>query len=131
MRKGFIIDLDKYCVTREEAMDIVRNVAYEEGFNIRPIDENHMVLERLERKVQPGPGMVDTLRPGRVAAREMGLDVSQESISYADFCAAGLEMIVACTGCMMTMVLLSPTCYVDELDQTWCVTCLGLDERVL
>lgn len=51
------------------------------------------------------------------------LDPMEPSISGADFDRAGLPMVVACTGCQMTMTLASPTCRVTRDTHTWCASC--------
>ena len=47
-----------------------------------------------------------------------------ESITGAEFEAVGLPMLVACTGCGMTMSL--PSALLDPHDRVWCPACLGV-----
>lgn len=52
-----------------------------------------------------------------------------EVINMQVFIDHHLPMVVACTGCEMTMSLLSPSVRVDDQDRVWCRSCSG--EKVL
>jgi hypothetical protein len=62
-------------------------------------------------------------RTGEDIARERGLDLDRDQIPAADFAAAGLPLIVACTGCTMTMNVLSANVTDDE--SVYCADCAG------
>ena len=58
-------------------------------------------------------------------AKEEGIELGNQ-ISGSVFSQLGLPMIVACTGCGMTMALSS--CFIDEDSQVWCADCYDGDE---
>lgn len=49
-----------------------------------------------------------------------------QSISMAEIAEAGFVMVVACTGCEMTMAILSPSAYLDATGCIWCADCAGM-----
>ncbi|MCK9477825.1 MAG: hypothetical protein M0R46_18070 [Candidatus Muirbacterium halophilum] len=57
-------------------------------------------------------------------AEEKNVELTKE-IPASVFSQLGLPLIVACTGCGMTMCF--PSCYVDENDFLWCGCCAGED----
>lgn len=59
-------------------------------------------------------------------AREAGI-VLEDPIPGQVFFDLGLNIIVRCTGCQMTMAL--PSCYVDDEGHTWCRDCAGIVEE--
>lgn len=63
------------------------------------------------------------MKTGMQVALEMGLEPGKESYSGADFDAIDCPMVVACTGCGMTMTAISPSVRVDAAGYVWCVGC--------
>jgi hypothetical protein len=57
----------------------------------------------------------------------LGLDFLREAVgdkpsyTWDDHAAAGLPMVVACTGCTMTMA--GASARIDRDGQCWCITC--------
>ena len=67
------------------------------------------------------------MKNGMEACIERGLAPGKDSYSLADFNAIGVPMVVACTGCGMTMAVLSQSVRVDEREFVWCRSCAGED----
>jgi hypothetical protein len=68
-----------------------------------------------------------TARPGELAGFRTGIDLVREaagdkdSYDWADHDAVGLPMIVACTGCTMTMA--GAAALIDAEGFCWCADC--------
>lgn len=72
------------------------------------------------------------MRTGMSVARSNGVFTHpgiQEGgvIPFEVFEKCGLPPVVYCTGCEMSMALLSPSCLVDDNNQVWCRDCAALD----
>jgi hypothetical protein len=72
------------------------------------------------------------MRTGLYIAFQAGVldhpDAKDGQVPFSVFEEKGLPPIVACSGCGMTMNLLSPGCLVDMNDRIWCHDCAGFEE---
>ena len=70
------------------------------------------------------------MKTGRQWCEEHGLDTSKGSVSGAEFDRLRIPMVVRCTGCEMSMTILSPSVRVDDRDYVWCKECGGDEDEV-